>query len=157
MSVSFPSASNYTDIQGLQNLKNAADKNSPDALREAARQFEALFIQNMLKNMRAAKLDDGLLGSDQGDMYLDMFDKQLSLTLTKQKGIGLADMLYEQLKNTLADPSLNIGQSAKQASAETSPIVGSNPNEESTVASSAKFRSVAIDHYTAASLISNKK
>jgi len=103
MSTSFPSASVYTDIQGLQSLKNAADKNSPEALKEVTKQFEALFIQSLLKNMRAAKLDDGLLGSDQGDMYLDMYDKQLSLSLTQQTGIGIADMLYEQLKYTLGD------------------------------------------------------
>jgi len=107
MSTSFPTASVYTDIQGLQSLKNAADKNSPEALKEVTKQFEALFVQSLLKNMRAAKLDDGLLGSDQGDMYLDMFDKQMSLSLTQQKGIGIADMLYEQLKHTLGDEAVS--------------------------------------------------
>lgn len=113
MTNAIPPASVYTDIQGLQSLRNAAEKNSPEALKEVAKQFEALFIQNLLKNMRATKLDDGLLGSDQGDMYLDMFDKQLSLTLTQQKGIGLADMLYEQLKYTLNEPALSTENATK--------------------------------------------
>jgi flagellar protein FlgJ len=78
----------------------SADKNDPKALEAAAKQFEALFIQQMLKSMRDASLADGAFDSDEGRMYLDMFDKQISLTMAQGKGFGLADMLVKQLRTT---------------------------------------------------------
>ena len=145
MSNSIPSASVYTDIQGLQSLRNAAEKNSPEALKEVAKQFEALFIQNLLKNMRATKLDDGLLGSDQGDMYLDMFDKQLSLTLTREKGVGIADMLYEQLKYTL-DEAAPVAENATKKYTEIGEYQHNyNPNSNSSSNSSLNSKNSKSD------------
>ena len=97
MSLGMHSAGVYTDFQGLTELKSGARKESPEAIREAARQFEALFLQMMLKNMRAANLGDGMLDNDQSKMYLEMFDKQVALDMSKGQGIGLADMLVRQL------------------------------------------------------------
>ena len=63
-----------------------------------AQQFESLFTKMMLKSMReATSFGDSLFGSDQQDFYQDMFDDQLSLELSKGKGLGLADMLVRQL------------------------------------------------------------
>ncbi|HCB15270.1 MAG TPA: flagellar assembly peptidoglycan hydrolase FlgJ, partial [Gammaproteobacteria bacterium] len=42
----------YTDMQGLSDLRRKAQQNSPEAIRAAAQQFEAVFIQMMLKSMR---------------------------------------------------------------------------------------------------------
>jgi len=95
------SANTYTDFKGLAELKKAAKENSPEALRAVAQQFEALFLQQMLKGMRAASLGEGLLDSKAGDMYQDMFDKQISLNMSQGKGIGIADMLVRQLSNTV--------------------------------------------------------
>jgi flagellar protein FlgJ len=69
---------------------------SPEALRETARQFESLFTTMLLKSMRAASPGDPY-GSDQQDFYQDMFDTQLATQLSKGKGLGLADMLVRQL------------------------------------------------------------
>jgi len=95
------STNTYTDFQGLAQLKADAKANSPEALRETARQFETIFVQMMLKSMRDASAsmggEDGLLDSDQSKQYMEMFDKQLALDLTKHKGIGLADILVRQL------------------------------------------------------------
>jgi flagellar protein FlgJ len=55
----------------------------------------------LLKSMREANKsfgEDSLFGSDQGDMYQDMFDDQIALQLSKGKGLGLADMLVRQLQ-----------------------------------------------------------
>jgi peptidoglycan hydrolase FlgJ len=88
----------YADPAGLDGLKRGADKQSPEALREAARQFESLFTNMLLKSMRSATEGDPLFGSDQADFYQDMFDQQLAVELGKGKGMGLADMLVRQLQ-----------------------------------------------------------
>ena len=87
-----------TDFSQFTGLHAAAEKNDPAALREVASQFEALFLQTMLKNMREASLGDDLMGgSDQHDMYQGMMDQQLALEMASGKGVGLAEMLVRQL------------------------------------------------------------
>jgi peptidoglycan hydrolase FlgJ len=91
----------FADFQGLTALKNDAKGQAPTALKEAARQFESLFTQMLLKSMREANKsfgEDSLFGSDQGEMYQDMFDDQIAMQLSKGKGLGLADMLVKQLQ-----------------------------------------------------------
>jgi flagellar protein FlgJ len=85
------------DPQGLDALKAAARQQSPEALREAARQFESLLARMMIRSMREASLGEGLLDSEQGDLYQDMLDQQLSVELTRGRGLGLADLLIRQL------------------------------------------------------------
>lgn len=92
----------YTDFQGLAGLRAAARENSPEALRQVAGQFEALFMQMMLKSMRDASWQDDLFNSEQGDMYRDMFDQQLAINLSQASGLGLADMLTRQLSGVRA-------------------------------------------------------
>jgi flagellar protein FlgJ len=94
----------FADFQGLASLKNDAKGQAPTALKEAARQFESLFTQMLLKSMREANKsfgEDSLFGSDQGDMYQDMFDDQIAMQMSKGKGLGLADMLVRQLQGGL--------------------------------------------------------
>lgn len=91
------SAAVYTDFQGLSALKLDARKESPEALRAAAKQFEALFLQMMLKSMREASEGDPLFDGDHSDLYRDMYDKQLSLEMS-ERGVGLADQLVRQLQ-----------------------------------------------------------
>jgi len=87
-----------TDFTQFTNLRVAAGQNDPAVLREVAGQFEALFIETMLKNMREASLGDPLMGdSNQHEMYQGMLDQQLSLEMSSGKGIGLAEMLVRQL------------------------------------------------------------
>jgi flagellar protein FlgJ len=91
----------YADFGGLAQLKGAAQNQDPKAVREAARQFESLFTQMMLKSMRQANASlpggDSMMDNDQSNMYRDMFDNQLSMQLSKGRGLGLADMLVRQL------------------------------------------------------------
>lgn len=100
-----PNISFYADFQGIAALKNDAKAHAPGALKEAAQQFESLFTQMLLKSMREASRSfggDSLFGSDQGDMYQDMFDDQMAMQLSKGKGLGLADMLIRQLAGVAA-------------------------------------------------------
>jgi flagellar protein FlgJ len=83
------------DFKQFAALRRNAD--DPKALREVARQFESVFTKMMLESMRSASFGDPLFGSDQSDMYRDMFDDQMAVQLTQGRGIGLADMLIRQL------------------------------------------------------------
>jgi flagellar protein FlgJ len=87
----------YTDFSGLANLKNQARKDSPTALKEVAKQFEAIFLGNVLKGMREAKLADGIMDNDQSKFYNEMYDQQLAVHLSGKPGVGLADLIVKQL------------------------------------------------------------
>lgn len=84
----------YSDFGGLSQLREDAKDLSPDATREAARQFEALFIQMMLQSMRDA---NAVFAEDRDRTYEEMFDRQIAVELTRDKGIGIADMMMKQL------------------------------------------------------------
>lgn len=88
----------YTDLHGLANLRRQAQENSPGAIREAAKQFEAVFIQMMLKSMRTASLSDGgIMDNDQSRLYRDLYDQQIALSMAQQGKLGLADQIVNQL------------------------------------------------------------
>ena len=99
------SADVYTDFQGLQGLKRAAREDSDSALDEVARQFEAMFLQMMLKSARKASFGDDIFNSEQMKTYQGMFDSQIAMHLTKGKGIGLSDVLARQLRGSISAAS----------------------------------------------------
>jgi len=93
------------DASSLNNLKQAARENSPEAIKGVAKQFEAIFMNMMLKSMRDATPQDGLLDNDQSRTFISMLDQQLTSNLSS-KGLGLADVLARQLsKNGYATNS----------------------------------------------------
>ena len=98
MAIDSINASFFADPAALGAIKREAAAQSPEALRETAKQFESLFTTMLLKSMRAASPGDPY-ASDQQDFYQDMFDQQLAAQLSKGKGLGLADMLVRQLMN----------------------------------------------------------
>lgn len=95
MSISAPTA--YHDLQGLTSLRAGARAAPAENIKEVAAQFESIFFQMMLKSMRDATVESDLFSSDQMDSYQQMFDQQLSLDLSRQGGLGLAQILMEQL------------------------------------------------------------
>ncbi len=92
--------SQYTDVQGLNNLRAQARAQDPDALRATAKQFETIFTKMMLQSMRDARLGEDLFGSSAGDMYQSMFDDQIALEMSQGQGIGIAEMLLAQLQRS---------------------------------------------------------
>lgn len=88
----------YTDFAGLAALKKSVRSNDPDALRQVAKQYESLFARMMIKSMRDAVGKDPIFGSDQEQSYQEMYDDQLSIELTKGRGLGLADVLVRQMQ-----------------------------------------------------------
>jgi flagellar protein FlgJ len=105
MSVSsLQSANVYTDLQGLNRLRSSADEESPETLRFVAQQFEAMFLQMMLKSAHTSFGDEeeGLFDNEQTEFYQDWYDKQLSIHLSSGQGVGIADMLVQQLRSRQA-------------------------------------------------------
>ncbi|MDB5749379.1 MAG: flgJ [Massilia sp.] len=96
------------DTQGLGDLKRSAKAGSADATRGAATQFEALFINQMMKSMREATPQEGLLDNQQTKMFTSMLDQQLSQNLAR-RGMGLADVLVRQLSAQTDARALAIG------------------------------------------------
>jgi|SaaInl3SG_22_DNA_1037383.scaffolds.fasta_scaffold29904_2 flagellar protein FlgJ len=87
----------YNDMGALADLRTRAQSNPNDAVDEVAQQFEALFIQMMLKSMRDAVEEGGLFDSHQLETYEQMADQQLALDMASDGGIGLADAMIIQL------------------------------------------------------------
>ncbi|WP_302139218.1 flagellar assembly peptidoglycan hydrolase FlgJ [Halomonas alkalicola] len=85
------------DMQGLNRLKHTARQDPSQGVRGAAEQFEALFIQMMLKSMRDTIPESGLMESQATDLYQSMLDQQWSQVMAS-RGIGLADKLVAQLE-----------------------------------------------------------
>lgn len=92
------------DMQGLQRLKHTARQDPSAGLQDAAQQFEALFVQMMLKSMRDAIPTTGLLDSQQTEFYQSLLDQQWAQTMAG-RGIGLADHLVAQLEGQGVEPS----------------------------------------------------
>jgi flagellar protein FlgJ len=89
------------DVQGVNQLKLDARQSSPEALKAAARQFEAVFMNMLMKSMREATPQDGMFDSEQTRMYTSLLDQQLTQNLAS-RGIGLADVMVRQLSTALA-------------------------------------------------------
>ena len=104
MSIGVSKGDVYTDFKGLAELRLNGQINPDETLRAAGRQFEAMFIQMMLKSMRDASPGDSLMGSGGQDMYQDMFDKQISLTLSAQGALGLGEAMARQMQQSQAAP-----------------------------------------------------
>jgi flagellar protein FlgJ len=87
------------DAQSLGQLRAQAKQSPDQALKAAAQQFEAVFMNMMLKSMREATPQDGMMDSDQTRMFTGMLDQQLAQSMST-RGIGLADMMVRQLGNS---------------------------------------------------------
>lgn len=94
---------NYHDLTGLAQLKHSSGGGDDAALKQAAKQFESIFMGMLLSSMRKANEvfeDDGVLNSNATKFYQDMYDKQLSTELSEKGSLGLADLLVQQLRPT---------------------------------------------------------
>lgn len=97
-------AQNFLDINGLDSIRrqsNASDKESKEAaLQTAAKQFEGIFMQMLMKSMRQAEdvlASDSPFNSESTKFYRDMHDQQLALELSNNGSLGLSDLIVRQL------------------------------------------------------------
>lgn len=85
------------DTQSLTALKQRLRQDDPQALKTAARQFEAVFLQMVMKSMRASVPQEGMFDSDQTRFYQELLDAQMAQVLAGKGGTGLAAMIERQL------------------------------------------------------------
>ena len=104
MSASTPIPSVF-DVNSLTTLKAQVKSDDPEALRAAAKQFEGLFLQMVLKSMRDSMPREGLFDNDQSRMYEGLLDQQLALVMSSKGTTGLAAMIEKQLMRK-ADPAI---------------------------------------------------
>lgn len=89
------------DAQSLGTLKMQAGKSSPAAIKETAKQFESLFMRELMKSMREATMKSGMLDSPGGDLGTDLLDQQFAVQMSGQPG-GLSDLIAQQLTRQMA-------------------------------------------------------
>ena len=93
----------------IESARSVADKaalSAPDPnadLREAAEQFEAIFLNEFIKQARKAKLAEDIFGSEAQDTYQDMMDRELSTQLAGRVNLGIAEALVRQLGQGKSD------------------------------------------------------
>lgn len=92
------------DLQQLDDLRKRGLNNDESALRAAAQQFEALFMNMLMKSMRQAnkvfETEDNPLSSRDVEFFQDMHDNQLTSELSSQGTLGLAELMVQQLSPT---------------------------------------------------------
>ena len=91
------------DPSNMGNLRLAAKQDPHATLKAAAKQFEALMVNQMLKSMRESHAEDSVddpYSSQDTQTYQGLLDEQWSQQLTRGRGIGLADMITRQLDKT---------------------------------------------------------
>jgi flagellar protein FlgJ len=103
MKIDHPSS--WLDFNSLAGLKAQAGVRPDDATKSVAQQFESLFLNIMLKEMRKTVDRSGLLGSEAMDTYQQMFDQQIALGMAKAGGIGLGPFIERQLQKGEAPPA----------------------------------------------------
>lgn len=96
-----PDVGSYHDLRSLNRLRALGKTDEQAALRAAAKQFESVFLQELLKSMRAANEvfedDDFFGGGGNSEFYEQMHDEQLALQLANQQALGLAEVMVQQL------------------------------------------------------------
>lgn len=92
------SATGAFDPRALDAIRVAAKGNDPASTRKVAQQFESMFLSMMLKGMRATLPGADPLANEGSKLATDLYDQQLAQTMSKGKGIGLADALVAQIE-----------------------------------------------------------
>jgi len=100
------SAGLAVDAKALESLKHQAKASPQQATRQAAQQFEAMFMNMLLKSMREALPNSDPLASSAGKTFTGMLDSELAQKMAAGKGLGLADVMVRQLeRKPAATPS----------------------------------------------------
>ena len=72
-------------------------KSNSEDLKAVANQFEAIFLEMLLKQARESKLSDGLFDTDVDDNFVQMFDAELAKSSSELVDIGIAEAIIEQM------------------------------------------------------------
>lgn len=89
------------DTRTTADLRQTLKEDPQAGLRQAARQFEGLLLQTMLKSMRDATPQDGLLDNDQTRFFTAILDQQLAQNLAAKDALGFAKLIEQQLGRSM--------------------------------------------------------
>jgi flagellar protein FlgJ len=101
-----------TDARSIDALKASAARDPKAAIKDTAKQFEALFMQELLKSMRQATMSSGMLENSGTQMGTEMLDTQLSTKMTGLPG-GLGEAIARQLEKQMGGIVSSVGSSIK--------------------------------------------
>lgn len=119
------------DAQSLAALKYSANTNNPQAIKESAKQFESLFMRELIKSMREATPKSGLLDSPGGDLANDLLDQQLSVAMSGQPG-GLSDTIALQLTRQMGQATAAAAAATASTTATATTPSSATPNRSGT-------------------------
>lgn len=122
-SVNNASTRSYLDFQGLGELKGRAARDGKSALRETAQQFEAMFLQMMMKSMRDSIEKSELTHSEHAEMFEGMFDREVSLAMARRNSLGVADMLVQAQTRQMGAMSTADALQSRQGPAADKPAI----------------------------------
>ncbi|HSI60390.1 MAG TPA: flagellar assembly peptidoglycan hydrolase FlgJ [Ideonella sp.] len=111
-------STSFGDSRGVEGLRQRAAQDPKAVVREAAKQFESLFMQQLLKTMRESTMASGMLDNEGSKLGSEMLDTQLSSKLSGQPG-GLSDVIARQLERQMG---LSPGPIPRNESANNSPV-----------------------------------
>ena len=127
------------DARSLDTLKLVAGSNDPKAVKEAAKQFESLFMRELIKSMREATMKSGLMDSDGEKLGTDLLDQQFAVQLSGMPG-GLTEAITRQLTQQMtgnarsATPTVSLGGTTSNPSATQSGFVSQHTEAAERVA-----------------------
>jgi flagellar protein FlgJ len=108
-----PTSGLASDAQGIAALRSSAARDPKSAVKEAAKQFEALFMQELMKSMRQATMSSGMLDNEGSKLGTELLDTQFATQMTGLRG-GLSDVIARQLERQmgLAAPATTLAPAA---------------------------------------------
>lgn len=117
---------NALDPNSLGDIKRLAREKSPEANKAVAKQFEAMFLQVVMKSMRDTVPSDGAFDSESTKFYQGLADQQLVMQLAQKGGLGLAAIIERQLdgKAFLRPPTYDLKGPPGGESASTQSLSG---------------------------------
>ena len=96
-------------LNSQQNYKNNIETNKPNSnkkleeLKEISNQFESIFINQILKQARQNKIENGLFDSEAINTFNSMIDEQYSEILSKKTNFGISEALFNQFKSQVVN------------------------------------------------------
>jgi flagellar protein FlgJ len=141
--LSTQTTSTYLDFNALTRLKGEAAQDPSKAIRKTSEQFEAYFIQQMMKTMRESIEKSDLVEGGNMDMYQDLMDKEISLEMVKRGGLGVANMMERQMLQAQALSTQDaLRMHAQNADAKAMPL---NPTREAMPLNSEVVKSYPLE------------
>ena len=88
---------NDKKTEGIRRQTKFGTAAAEEGMEKVARDFESVFINKLLESMRKAIPKSDLLESHSMDMYQSMMDQEMAKELSKRKGMGMGEMIYNDL------------------------------------------------------------